>query len=101
MFNRHFWLFDRQLYISRLKSKTKVLALYIREAQYADDVAIFSDTPAGLQILLTAYNVLARKMDLYIMRDKGIRGEGKRTWNNRLFIIIYAYNLLYLYWFVL
>ena len=30
-------LFD----LRRLKSKTKVLALYIREAQYADDVANF------------------------------------------------------------
>ena len=37
--------------LRRLKSKTKVLVFYIREAQYADDVAIFSDTPAGLQIL--------------------------------------------------
>ena len=59
-------LFDRR----RLKSKTKVLALYIREAQYADDVAIFSDTPAGLQILLTAYNVLARKKGLCINTTK-------------------------------
>ena len=51
-------LFD----LRRLKNKTKVLALYIRGAQFADDVAIFSDTPAGLQILLTAYNDLARKI---------------------------------------
>ena len=56
-------LFD----LTRLKSKTKVLALYIREAQYA---AIFSDTPAGLQILLTAYNDLARKMGLCINTTK-------------------------------
>ena len=59
-------LFD----LRRLKSKTKVLALYIREAQYADDVAIFSDTPAGLQILLIAYNDLARKMGLCINTTK-------------------------------
>ena len=59
-------LFD----LRRLKSKTKVLALYIREAQYADDVATFSDIPAGLQILLTAYNDLARKMGLCINTTK-------------------------------
>lgn len=59
-------LFD----LRRLKSKTKVLAVYIREAQYADDVAIFSDTPAGLQILLTAYNELAKKMGLCINTTK-------------------------------
>ena len=59
-------LFD----LRRLKSKTKVLAVYIREAQYADDVAIFSDTPVGLQILLTAYNDLARKMGLCINTKK-------------------------------
>ena len=59
-------LFD----LRRLKSKTKVLVLYIREAQYADDVAIFSDTPAGLQIPLTAYNALARKMGLCINTTK-------------------------------
>ena len=59
-------LFD----LRRLKSKTKVLALYIREAQYAEDVAICSGTPAGLQILLTAYNALARKMGLCINTTK-------------------------------
>ena len=40
------------------------------EAQYTDDVAIFSDTTAGLQILLTAYNDLARKMGLCINTTK-------------------------------
>ena len=59
-------LFD----LRRLKSKTKVLALYIREAQYAENVAIFSDTPAGLQILLTTYNALARKMGICINTTK-------------------------------
>ena len=59
-------LFD----LRRLKSKTKVLALYIRETQYADDVAIFTDNPAGSQILLTAYNALAGKMGLCINTTK-------------------------------
>ena len=59
-------LFD----VRRLKSKTKDLVMYFREAQYADDVAIFSDTPAGLQILLTDYNDLARKMGLCINTKK-------------------------------
>ena len=54
-------LFD----LRRLKSKTKVLALYIR-----DDVAIFSDNPTDLQILLTAYNALARKMGICINTTK-------------------------------
>lgn len=52
--------------LKRLKSRTMVLIDYIREAQYADDIAIFSDTPIGLQILLTAYNELAKKMGLSI-----------------------------------
>ena len=34
--------------------------------QYADDVAIFSDTSSGLQILLAAYNELAKSMGLSI-----------------------------------
>ena len=65
-FRYHGDLFD----LRRLKSKTKVLALYIREAEYAYDVAIFSDTPAGLQILLTAYSALARTMGLCINTTK-------------------------------
>ena len=56
--------------LRRLKSKTKVLAMYIREAQYADDIAIFTDTTAGLQTLLTAYNDLAREMGLCINTEK-------------------------------
>ena len=32
----------------RFKVKSKVLTEFIREAQYADDIAIFSDTPEGL-----------------------------------------------------
>ena len=54
-------LFD----LRRLKSKTKVLLEYIREAEYADDIAIFSDTSVGLQFLLTAY-----KLALLIHRHK-------------------------------
>lgn len=39
---------------------------FIREAQYADDIAIFSDTPEGLQSLLTSYNDVAKRMGLRI-----------------------------------
>ena len=42
-------LFD----LRRLKAKSKVLKEYIREAQYADDIAFFSDTPEGLQSSLS------------------------------------------------
>lgn len=38
------------------KYKTEVTTEYIWEAQYADDIAILSDSSNGLQILLTAYN---------------------------------------------
>ena len=63
--------YDGDLFDLRsLNSKTKVLAVYIREAQYADDVAISSDIPAGLQIPLTAYNNLAKKMGLCINTTK-------------------------------
>ncbi|XP_065056392.1 uncharacterized protein LOC135684687 [Rhopilema esculentum] len=44
----------------------KVLADFTREAQYADDMAIFSDTAPGLQLLLTEYYSLARQMGLRI-----------------------------------
>ena len=37
-------LFD----LKRLKAKIKTFYLYIREAQYADDIAMFSDTSDGL-----------------------------------------------------
>ena len=59
-------LFDR----SRLKAKTKVLAEFIREAQYVDDITIFSDTAPGLQLLLTEHNSLARQMGLRINTSK-------------------------------
>ena len=37
-----------------------------RVHQYADDIAIFSDTPEGLQSLLTSHNDVTKKMGLYI-----------------------------------
>lgn len=37
--------------IRRLKAKSKVLAEFIRAAQYADDIAIFSDSPEGVTSL--------------------------------------------------
>ena len=50
----------------RLKVKSKVLTEFVREAQYADNIAIFSDTLEGLQSLLTSYNDVAKKMGLPI-----------------------------------
>lgn len=55
-------LFD----LKRLRAKTKIFLDFIREAQYADDIAIFSDSPLGLQTLLTAYNDMAKRMGLSI-----------------------------------
>ena len=55
-------LFD----LRRLKAKTKTFIDFIREAQYADDIAIFSDSALGLQTLLTAYNSMAKRMGLSI-----------------------------------
>jgi len=46
--------------LRRLRAKTFID--FIREAQYADDIAIFSDSPFGLQSLLTAYNNMAKRM---------------------------------------
>ena len=59
-------LFD----LNRLKAKTKVLADFISKAQYADDIAIFSDTAPGLQLLLTEYKSSARQMGLRINTSK-------------------------------
>ena len=56
--------------LRRLKAMKKVHTMYIREAQYADDIAIFSDTSAGLQLLLTAYNDCSKKMGLCINTAK-------------------------------
>ena len=54
-------LFD----LKRLKTKTKVFYDFIREAQYADDIAVMSGTAHGLQFFLPAtmthQNVLGLK----------------------------------------
>ena len=55
-------LFD----LRRLKNKSKIFMEYIREAQYADDIAIFSDFAIGMQLLLSAYNGMTKKMGLSI-----------------------------------
>ena len=52
--------------LRRLKSKTKTLTLFIKEAQYADDIAIFCNSAEGLQLLLFAYNALSTKIGLSI-----------------------------------
>ena len=44
--------------------------MYIREAQYADDIAMFSDLSFGLQSLLTSYHLAARKFGLQINAKK-------------------------------
>ena len=53
-------------YLRRLKAKTKILTDFIREAQYADDIAIFCNNSTALQTLLSAYNTLSLKMGLRI-----------------------------------
>ena len=55
-------LFD----LRRLKSKTEKFTKYIREAQYADDIAIFTNDGTALQCLLSAYSNLSLKMGLRI-----------------------------------
>ena len=59
-------LFD----LRRLKAKSKVKYMYIQEAQYADDIALFSNSAAGLQDLLSAYNHVSREMGLQINTPK-------------------------------
>ena len=59
-------LFD----LRRLKTKTKTFYMYIREAQYADDIAVFSDTSDGLQSLLTSYHLAAKRFGLQINAKK-------------------------------
>ena len=44
--------------------------MYIREAQYADDIAIFSDSSEGLQSLLTNYHLAAKRFGLQINAKK-------------------------------
>ena len=53
-------------YVFELMVATKVFYEYLREAQYADDIAIMSETAYGLQTLLTEYNVTSRKFGLKI-----------------------------------
>ena len=55
-------LFD----LRRLKSKAKIFTKYIREAQYADDIAIFTNDGIALQCLLSAYSNMSLKMGLRI-----------------------------------
>ena len=52
--------------LRRLKAKTKTFIDFIREAQYAGNIVIFSDSALGLQSLLTAYNNMAKRMGLSI-----------------------------------
>ena len=59
-------LFD----LRKLKAKTKVLKEFIGEAQYADDIAIFHDTPEGLQSLPISYKQLAKRMGMHINTTK-------------------------------
>ena len=83
--------------LRRLKSKTKTLTLFIEEAQYADDIAIFCNS-AGLQLLLSAYNALSTKMGLSInikktetmhcdpeLQNKGIKSKNE-VWNIESFL---------------
>ena len=59
-------LFD----LRRLKANFKVLYEFLREAQYADDIALFSDTPDGLQNLLAAYSNTSKRFGLKINAKK-------------------------------
>ena len=43
---------------------------FIREAQYADDIAVMSDSSEGLQELLDAYNAAAKRFGLRINAGK-------------------------------
>ena len=57
--------YDGDLFNLRcLKSKTKIFTKYIREPQYADDIAIFTNDGTALQRLLSAYSNLLLKMGL-------------------------------------
>ena len=44
--------------------------MYIQEAQYADDKAIFSNSAEDLQDLLSAYNHVSKEMGLQINTSK-------------------------------
>ena len=56
------YLFD----LKRLKTKTKFFYDFIREAQYADNIAVMSGTAHGLQTLLTCYNDASKRFGLKI-----------------------------------
>ena len=56
--------------LRRLKAKSKVMHEFIREAQYADDIAVMSDSSEGLQELLDAYNAAAKRFGLRINAGK-------------------------------
>ena len=66
-----FFRYDGDIFdLRRLKAKTQVLTSYLREAQYADDVAIFCNDATSLQHLLSTYNGLPQKMGLRINTKK-------------------------------
>ena len=44
--------------------------MYIQEAQYADDKALFSNSAEDLQDLLSAYNHVSKEMGLQINTSK-------------------------------
>ena len=44
--------------------------MYIQEAQYADDIALFSNRAEDLQDLLSAYNHVSKEMGLQINTSK-------------------------------
>lgn len=47
-----------------------MLTSYIRKAQYADDIAVFSDSSDDLQLHLMTYNCFSKKMGLCINIEK-------------------------------
>ena len=59
-------LFD----LRRLKARYKVKYMYIQEAQYADDKALFSNSAEDLQDFLSAYNHVSKEMGLQINTSK-------------------------------
>ena len=59
-------LFD----LRRLKARSKVKYTYIQEAQYADDIALFSNSAEDLLDLLSAYNHVSKEMGLQINTSK-------------------------------
>ena len=63
--------YDGNLFeLRRLNAKSKVKCMYIQEAQYADDIALFSNSAEGLQDLLSTYNHVSKEMGLEISTSK-------------------------------